>query len=181
MENLNLDKYKLNLKAKTGVFNAGKLDLGTSLLLNTLQTPLDHTVIADLGSGSGVVGMALARLNPRSHIHLLDSDIRSINLATENVDKNRLRNVEIFLSDLFSAVSSRTYSQIYSNPPQSMGNDFLEETLKESILHLKPKGEIIWVVKSNLKVFIEKLFDKHLKRVEIIASNKGYIVIKGRK
>ncbi len=176
-----LHGFEFKLKTIPGVFSSTGIDNGTKLLIDNLNIQ-DETVVADLGSGNGVVGFVAAKLNPRGHVHLLDDSLRATELARDNVELNKLdRNVEVYLSDLFSAVSTRTYHQIYSNPPQQLGNDFLEELINESFQHLKLGGELYLVVKSNLKAVFERMLKKTFKNSQIIAQNREYVIWTSRK
>lgn len=183
MENIiteNLRRFEIKFKTKAGVFSKQGLDSGTRLLIDNLEVK-DETLIADLGSGIGVIGFIAAKLNPKGHVHLLDDHLRSVELAKENVELNNLRNVESYLSDLFSAVESRTYHQIFSNPPQQLGNEFLEELILESFNHLKPNGELWLVIKNNLKSVIIRMLEKTFSKYEIITQGREHIVIKSKK
>lgn len=171
----------LKLKIRPGIFAHGEIDDGTKRLVEQIEQLPKRSVVADLGSGSGVVGMMAAKINPRSHVHLLDSDIRAVELARENVKLNDLKNVEVYLSDLFSAVGDRTYHQILSNPPQSLGNQFLAEIAQACQRHLKPGGKVFWVVKRNLKPFVQRLFEKCFINSTMVAGNRSYIVMKGER
>lgn len=171
----------LKLKTKPGIFSKDRVDLGSQLLINNLNVPTDRAVIADLGCGSGIIGLTLAKMNTRTHIHLLDSDIRAVELARENVEANKLRNAEVFLSDLFKSVDNRSYHQVISNPPQSAGNAFLDEIISESHKHLKINGEALFVVKRNLKNVMERAFRKYFENCTVIAQNKSFILLKGIK
>lgn len=55
----------------------------------------EGSLVADLGSGNGAVGMVAARLNPQGYVHLLDDHLRSVNLAKENLELNNI-NAEVF-------------------------------------------------------------------------------------
>lgn len=176
----NLRGFEIKFKTKSGVFSKQGLDSGTKLLIENLQVE-DETLIADLGSGTGVLGFVLAKLDPKGHVHLLDDHLRSIELAKENAELNNLRNIEIYLSDMFSAVPERTYQQIFSNPPQQLGNEFLEELIQESFKHLKPGGQLWLVIKSNLKSVIERMLNSVFKNAKIVAQNKESVVFLSRK
>ncbi len=167
---------KLKFRARAGVFARGGLDDGTKLLLEKMKVK-DGSLVADLGSGNGVVGMAAAKLNPNGHVHLLDDHLRSVNLAKENLELNKI-NAEVFLSDLFSAVEERTYQQIFSNPPQQLGNEFLEELIEQSCRHLKQNGELWLVIKKNLKPVFERMLEKVFGNSEIVASGREHYLIK---
>lgn len=176
----NLKGFKIKFETKPGVFSEKGLDSGTRLLVDNLEIE-DNTLIADLGSGTGVVGIVCAKLNPNGHIHLLDDHLRSVELAKKNIELNNLNNVEVYLSDLFSAVSDRTYHQIFSNPPQSLGNEFLKEIIIECFNHLKSRGTLYLVIKKNVKSFIERVLKDVFPNYNIIAYGKEHLVIKAER
>lgn len=176
----NLRGFEIKFKTCPGVFSEKGVDLGTKLLINNLEIP-EGSLIADLGSGSGIVGLVAAKLNPRGHVHLLDDSLRSKAVAEKNVELNGLKNVEVYLSDLFSAVPNRTYQQIFCNPPQDKGNEFLEELISECLRHLKENGIVYLVVQNHIKPVIERLFAKHFGNSTIVAHGKIHVVLKGVK
>ena len=173
----NLRGFTIKFKTKSGVFSKQGLDVGTKLLIDNLEV-IDRTLIADLGSGTGAIGFVCAKLDPYGHVHLLDDHLRSVELAKENTELNDLRNVEVYLSDLFSVFPNRTYHQILSNPPQQLGNEFLEELITESYKHLKENGSLWLVVKNNLKTVIERILNKIFTSYQVVANSKTHIVIK---
>lgn len=176
----NLRGFKIKFENKPGVFSEKGLDSGTKLLIDNLEV-IDNTLIADLGSGAGIIGIVCAKLNPNGHIHLFDDHLRSVELAKKNIELNNLKNVEVYLSDLFSAVAGRTYHQIFTNPPQSLGNAFLQEIIIESFNHLKPDGTLWLVVKTNVKDFIERILKSVFPKYQIITYGKEHVVIKAIK
>lgn len=82
------------------------------------------------------------------------------------------------MSDLFSAVEERTYQQIFSNPPQSLGNEFLEELIEQSYQHLKQNGELWLVIKKNLKPVFERMMEKTFGNFKVIAFSKEHCLVK---
>lgn len=183
MNKLITEKIKdieLKFKTQTGVFSKNRIDAGTRLLIDNVEVK-SKSLIADLGCGAGIIGICFAKLFPSSHIHLLDVNLRNVNLAKENIELNNLVNIECFLSDIFSAVESRTYNLILSNPPQHLGNLLLDQAAAEINKHLKENGVVYWVMQKHLKPYVERLFEKHFKNSKIIKRDKGYILIKGEK
>ncbi len=172
--------FELQFKTKAGVFSEKGLDSGTRILIGNMEVH-DGTLVADLGSGTGVLGFFAAKLNPSGHVHLLEDHLRSAELAKENSELNNFKNVEVFFSDLFSAVGDRTYHLIVANPPAHLGNEFLEETASECFKHLKSKGEVWWVVPKYLKPVIERLFKKYFGNSTIVATGAQHFVVKGVK
>lgn len=176
----NLRGFEVKFYTRAGVFSKAGLDEGTRLLINHLKVE-DGTVVADLGCGGGILGIVLGKLDPEGHIHLFDDHLRSVELAKENVELNHLKNVEVYLSDLFSAVGDRTYHQVFSNPPQHLGNEFLDLIAEECFKHLKPGGEVWWVMQKHLKPFTERLFQKYFGNCKIVAHGREHVILKAQK
>ncbi len=170
----------LQFKTRPGVFSKKGLDKGSRLLLENVEIP-EGSLVADLGCGSGVIGMFAAKINPNGHVHLLDVNLRNINLAKENIILNKLKNAEVYLSDLFSAVDSRTYNVILSNPPQHLGNDFLIETAAVCFDHLKPGGVVYWVMQSNVRKVAERILKETFGNVIAVARNSEYVLFQATK
>lgn len=171
---------EVKFETKSGVFSKRGLDAGSRFLLESVQIK-DGSLVADLGTGTGVIGFVVAKLSPQGHVHLLEDHIRAAELAKKNALINRLKNVEVFLSDLFSAVADRSYDLILSNPPQHLGNELLEEAASECLKHLKKGGQVIWVMQKHLKPYVERLFKKVFKDFEVVARSNEYIVIKAKR
>lgn len=171
---------KIRFKTKPGIFSKGRFDLGSKLLFENVDIP-EVGLIADLGCGSGVIGFTAAKFSPKGHVHLLDVNLRTVELAKQNAELNRLKNVEVYLSDQFSAVAERTYNLILSNPAQHLGNEFLEETAGECFTHLKKGGQVVWVVQKHLKPYVQRLFENIFGEGTILASGKDHIIIRAQK
>lgn len=172
--------FKIKLMTKPGIFSSKKIDSGSRLLIDNLEVK-DGTMICDLGTGSGIIGIICAKLNLTGHVHLLEDHLSSSELAKNNIELNGLKNAEVFLSDLFSAVEERNYNLIVSNPPQHLGNDFLDEAAKECFKHLRLGGEVYWVIQKHVKPFIAKLFEKCFMNVATVAMGGDYVVLKAKK
>jgi 16S rRNA (guanine1207-N2)-methyltransferase len=172
-----INGVQLKFHTKAGVFSSKGLDQGTRILLENLRVPAQG-VVADLGSGAGIIGLYCAIQNPKLHIYLLDANIRAVYVAKSNVVLNQLDNVEAHLSDLYSAVLDRVFDVIITNPPQQLGNQFLLELLEQSFEHLKSTGSLWLVVKSNVKPIIERMLHSLNVNFEKVAQQKGYAVLR---
>ena len=172
--------FEIKFKTRPGVFSKSGLDSGSRLLLENVDIQ-DNSLIADVGTGSGVIGFVAAKLNPQGHVHLLDVNLRFINIAKENAILNQLKNVEVYLSDLFSEVPNNSYNLILSNPAQHVGNDFLDESASECYKHLKDGGSVVWVVQKRLTPVIKRMFNKYFGNCEIIVHGKDHTVLKAVK
>jgi tRNA1(Val) A37 N6-methylase TrmN6 len=80
---------------------------GTDAVLLAAAAPLDFSDYAlDIGSGSGAVGLAFARLRPKARIGLIEKDPQTAALARENLVLNGLQaRGAVYEADLFSRAS----------------------------------------------------------------------------
>jgi 16S rRNA (guanine1207-N2)-methyltransferase len=170
---------ELQFRTRRGVFSARGLDEGTRLLIQHVDLS-DATLVADLGCGAGPIGIAAARLAPRAHVHLLDEHLRAIDVARDNVRLNGVRNAEVFLSDLFSAVGASRYSHVLSNAPARLGNEFVEEMVHAAVAHLAPSGALWLVVVSNVRPVFERVLARLGSRPEIVARGRQHVVLRAR-
>jgi release factor glutamine methyltransferase len=82
----------------------------------------------DLGTGSGALGLALARAWPACRVTAIDYSVEALALATENRDALGLADrVTMIHSDWFSAVpTGSTFDVIVANPPYLTAKEVAE-------------------------------------------------------
>jgi len=74
--------------------------------------------VLDLGTGSGCIALAIARVFPRARVDAVDVDAGALEVAQINRRRLRLtRRVRLIRSDHFAALSGESYDIIASNPP----------------------------------------------------------------
>lgn len=74
--------------------------------------------ILDLGTGSGCLGLALAKTFPEARVTLIDQSPDALELARENAASNDLNSqVTAIQSNWFSGIDSEKFDLIVSNPP----------------------------------------------------------------
>jgi len=79
----------------------------------------------DLGTGSGVIAICLARYLPRAQVTALDISSSALELAIENARMNEVgERIEFLQSDWFASVDG-TFDLIIANPPY-IGQDELD-------------------------------------------------------
>lgn len=87
------------------------------LLQERLMAP--PTSILDLGTGSGAIALALAKIYPEAAVTAIDKSEAALALARENAEAAGLAGrVTFFVSDWFSALpKDRRFQLIVANPP----------------------------------------------------------------
>lgn len=74
------------------------------------------TAVADLGTGSGAIALALAAQRPAARVTAVDASPAALAVAERNARRLGLA-VEWLISDWFSAIAGRRFPLIVSNPP----------------------------------------------------------------
>lgn len=72
--------------------------------------------ILDMCTGSGCIGISLAKFVPESSVKAVDLSKGALEVAEENAVLNNVQNIEFICSDLFENVSGK-FQIIVSNPP----------------------------------------------------------------
>lgn len=85
--------------------------------------PLSNAMIADLGTGSGAIAIALAHERPQWRIHATDTSAAALTVAINNARKHHLTNIEFYLGPWYHALPEQHYTAIISNPPYIAEDD----------------------------------------------------------
>ena len=74
--------------------------------------------IADIGTGSGAIAVALAHSLPKAHITATDFSLQALAIAKQNAVLNRVESqIQFFEGDLLAPLAGRSFHIIASNPP----------------------------------------------------------------
>jgi|LSQX01.2.fsa_nt_gb release factor glutamine methyltransferase len=73
--------------------------------------------ILDLCSGSGCIGLTIAKKRPKCRLYLLEKSDEAIKYIQENVKNLELTNITILHEDMFEFESGMKFDAILSNPP----------------------------------------------------------------
>lgn len=74
--------------------------------------------LLDLCTGSGCIGIAMARAFPSAHVDVSDLSEDAVNIAIDNVSSKDLGyQVSVYQGDLFESLPGTRYDLIVSNPP----------------------------------------------------------------
>jgi release factor glutamine methyltransferase len=79
--------------------------------------------VADLGTGTGAIAIALATEKKQWHIDAVDFSAEALAIAKKNADNATVKNVSFYVSDWFDALANKKYDVIVSNPPYISDND----------------------------------------------------------
>jgi release factor glutamine methyltransferase len=91
-------------------------ELLVELALERLPTDRDATV-ADLGTGSGAIALAIATERPHAQVLATDASTLALDVARRNAAAAALRNVSFAQGDWCEALGYASFDLIVSNPP----------------------------------------------------------------
>ncbi|MBQ4634399.1 MAG: class I SAM-dependent methyltransferase [Bacilli bacterium] len=166
-------KYKMF--TDNGVFSKKGLDYGTRALLEKIPYQELKGDILDFGCGYGPIGIIVSSLT-NLEVDMIDVNFRSMKLAKKNALANNVK-VNIFESNIYENITKK-YDYIITNPPIRVGKEILYKILFGAKEHLKPNGELYFVINKDqgaksVTRDLEKIF-----LVSIIDKNKGFYIIK---
>jgi 16S rRNA G1207 methylase RsmC len=140
---------ELRLQTASGVFSAGRLDIGTSVLFRSCDPPARAGTFLDLGCGYGVIACALARSVPGAEVWAVDVNDRALAVCADNAkaigvgERVRVRRPDDVPPGL-------EFDEMWSNPPIRIGKQALHELLLTWLPRLAPGGRALMVVGKNL-------------------------------
>ena len=114
----------------------------TELLVElALALPLgDAALVADLGTGTGAVALALASERPLWQISAVDACPDALALAEHNRRELGFGNVRVFQSDWFSALAGFRFDLVVSNPPYI---DEADTHLQQGDVRFEPASALV--------------------------------------
>lgn len=179
---------RLDLVSGSGVYSRGRLDIGTAVLFRETDPPMAGQVL-DLGTGYGVIGLAIAAswraagvpAGPGSGVTGVEVNQRAVLLAQENA-------VSLGLQDRFVACDPKqvpetaTFDELWSNPPIRIGKQALHDLLLRWLPLLRPGGRAVMVVGRNLGAdSLQAWLGDQGWPTSRLASAKGFRVLEARR
>ena len=141
----------------------------------------DGATILDMGCGSGVLGLSLASDFPNAELTLADVSQDALALTRENAELTGIQPAEFVHSDLFSALTGKTFDLIVANLPYVAeseretisrevahdpalalfsgedGLDLIRRFIPESTKHLRPGGWLALEIGHDQSAEVERL------------------------
>jgi len=147
-------------------------ELLVELVLQSIHA--DNAVIADLGTGSGAIALALAQERPSWQVYATDASHAALAVAKYNAKRLNLERVTFLAGSWCQALPDLKFDAIVSNPPYIAEED---AHLNQGDLRFEPRcalasaerglqdlKQIIWQAKDYLKpggfLFLEHGFDQ---------------------
>ena len=146
-----LDGRAFTVETAPGVFSPGRVDLGTTVLLDTVGSPPAGQIL-DLGCGWGPIALTAALREPGATVTALDVNERALDLLNHNVARVRASAELAPVRPTLAAGIDQDlrFDAIWSNPPIHVGKPVLHELLATWLPRLRAEGEAWLVVQRNL-------------------------------
>lgn len=173
--------FELLFYTDAGVFSRDRIDFGSVLLIENMQIA-PHARVLDVGCGYGPIGLTAAKLAAQGRVTMIDVNERAVDLARRNAERNGVQNVDIRVSDVYSAVKGETFDVILTNPPIRAGKEIVHRIFTDGYELLADGGEM-WVViqkKQGAPSAMKKLQETY-REVEEVDRSKGYFIIRAVK
>lgn len=147
----------------------------TELLIEIIlqQLGVDQYLLADLGTGSGAIGLALAKELPKSHIVASDVSNAAIEVAKLNAHNLNCQNIEFRHGAWLDALNkTERFDAIISNPPYI---DKSDTHLKQGDVRFEPRLALVAASEglADLDQIISKA-QENLKPNGILLLEHGY-------
>ncbi|MBL8297208.1 MAG: peptide chain release factor N(5)-glutamine methyltransferase [Rhodanobacteraceae bacterium] len=105
------------------------------------RLPQERVVdVADLGTGSGAIALAIATERPHARVVATDASGEALAVADANAKKNNISNVVFAEGSWLAAVPGRLFDLIASNPPYIAADDI---HLAQGDLRFEPRSALV--------------------------------------
>ena len=178
-----LEKIQLNVAGQSlviagfpSVFNSGRLDEGTQLLLENLPEQLGKSIL-DFGCGCGVISAFIKQKQPQTKIIAVDINACALFASKQTFALNQLEVATQPVTGI-KDLTGRKFDAIVTNPPfhQGTATDYsiTEQLIAQSFSLLNNSGKLILVANSFLKY--QTLLEQAFEKVEILQSTNKFTV-----
>lgn len=159
--------------------------------------------ILDLCTGSGAIGISIAKNIKNAKVYATDIKNTVIDIAKQNAKQNNVDNIEFIVSDMFENIQEKDFDIIVSNPPYietdviktlptevrnepiialdggKDGLKFYKIILSEYKKYLKKDGYLLLEIGYKQAKSVGELINLNYSIIEDLAGNDRVIIIKG--
>ena len=147
-----------------------ELVIGTKVMMDKMFSPFDPIAIADVCTGSGVIGLYMKKLMKNSTVYLTDVDEKCLKIAKENADLHGF-SVNLLQGDLLDPLIKQgiKLDVLVCNPPYIEN----EKTIDEQVWKYEPHLALLANPKTTFYERIFKDAEKVMKNNCILAFEIG--------
>ena len=168
-------------RAVGGLFSKDRIAKSTRMLIeNANVRPGDK--ILDYGCGYGAVGIALADSARGVDVCMVDSDIRAVRWAQENVRANGVDNTRIILDHTLDRYPDGDFNVILLNPPVEDGTETIFEMIDRARPKLRNGGSFYLVakVRKGAKSYMRRLSET-IGPSKVVSKSGGYWLMRAER
>ncbi len=154
----------------------------------------------EVGFGSGCISLYCALKNPDKNFFGCDVSLGALKVCKKNIEKYGVKNLEVFLADIFTFETPQKFDVIVSNPPYVTESEkllmqknvldyepftalfvpdndalrFYKRISEFAVSHLNPKGKLFFEINENFGKETAQLVESYgFKNVEVIKDFYG--------
>ncbi|WP_405160919.1 methyltransferase [Nocardia sp. NBC_01499] len=175
-----LDDLGLDVVAHGAAFSGARLDIGTRFLLEHLKwMKPDAREAVDLGCGTGLLAVALAKARPALRVLGTDQSAAAVASARATVAVNGVADrVTVVRDDAMSSAADNSADLVLCNPPFHVGaavhTGSAIKMFAETGRVLRPGGELWTVFNSHLNY--RGVIERMVGRTDVVGRNRKFTV-----
>jgi len=175
---------QLQIRALPGVFGEQRLDGGSRLLLDSVESWPEVEQLVDLGCGAGPLGLSAAALNPQARVLFCDASHLAVASARQSFGASELTNeVRFRVTDVLEGEPDESADLVLLNPPFHQGRaitrGLASRMFSESARVLRPTGRLLMVGNRHLGYHVG--LRAAFAQVELLGSDPRFVVLEGRR
>ncbi|MEU7140353.1 methyltransferase [Nocardia sp. NPDC046473] len=175
-----LDDLGIDVVAHGAAFSGARLDIGTRFLLDHLKwMKPDAREAIDLGCGTGILAVALAKARPALRVLGTDQSAAAVASARATVAVNGVaERVTVVRDDAMSSAADNSADLVLCNPPFHVGaavhTGSAIKMFAETGRVLRPGGELWTVFNSHLNY--RGVIERMVGRTDVVGRNRKFTV-----
>ncbi len=176
-------EFDLDFQPSPNVFGAGRIDAGSRLLAERLDRLPDAYRIADLGAGTGVLGLVAQRSQPQATVHFYDESYQAVAAAEANYRRNigdpADSGAQFFAADRMTVEPTELYDVVLCNPPFHQGHVVGDGVAWQMFANARESlriGGQLWIVGNRHLEYHTKLA-RLFSGVRQLADHPKYVVL----